>query len=252
MSEQKKISIVGFGRFCQLLTSILTADFKVQVFDNDSKLKVNATELNAEFVSLEELLQTETIFYCVPISSLKAVVTAHLPLYQKTTDNKTIIDVLSVKSYPKKVFEELLPSNYQILLTHPMFGPDSVRAKGLAGQTIVIDKHRSSEETFAFWSNYFAHKKLNVVEMSSEQHDRLAAQSQGVTHIIGRILDEFGFEPTSIDTLGTKKLHEIKEQTCNDTWQLFVDLQTLNPYTTEMRTKLASSFNSVLKRIELF
>jgi arogenate dehydrogenase (NADP+), plant len=251
MLENKKISIVGFGRFGQLLASILAADFTVQVFDNDSSLQSKATDLNVKFVSLDELLQAETIFYCVPISTLKQIVTEHLPLYKKLTDNKTIIDVLSVKSYPKKIFEELLPSNYQILLTHPMFGPDSVRAKGLSGQTIVIDRFRASEEIFSFWSKYFANKKLNVVEMTAEEHDRLAAQSQGVTHIVGRILDEFGFEPTAIDTLGTKKLYEIKEQTCNDTWQLFVDLQTLNPHTAEMRNNLASAFSRVLKRIEL-
>ena len=249
MLERKEISIVGFGRFGQLLASILATDFAVQVYDNDTSLKPHATSISAKFVSLETLLQADTIFYCVPISTLEKVIKEHLPLFKNMTGDKLIIDVLSVKSHPKKVFEELLPRNYQILLTHPMFGPDSVKASGLAGQTIVMDKCRINQENFLFWQQYFINKKLKVIEMSAQEHDRLAAKSQGLTHIIGRILDEFGFEPTAIDTLGTKKLYEIKEQTCHDTWQLFMDLQTYNPYTSEMRDNLSAAFNAISDRI---
>jgi len=53
--------------------------------------------------------------------------------------------------------------------------------------------------------------------MSADEHDRLAAQSQGLTHFVGRTLERFGFTPTPIDTLGTTKLHEITAQVSNDT-----------------------------------
>ncbi len=86
--------------------------------------------------------------------------------------------------------------------------------------------------------------------MTADEHDKLAARSQGVTHFIGRVLSEFGFGPTLIDTLGAKMLHEIKNQVCNDSWQLFEDLQTYNPHTIEMRVRLADAqariFNKLL------
>jgi prephenate dehydratase/chorismate mutase/prephenate dehydratase len=130
-----------------------------------------------------------------------------------------------------------------------MFGPDSVGANGLAGQTIILDRYCTDEPTFAFWKQYFAGKKLSVVEMTANEHDRLAAQSQGVTHFVGRVLGEFGFKPTEIDSLGAKKLYEIKSQVCNDTWQLFVDLQTYNPHTRAMRVRLSEAQSKVFNQL---
>src|SRR6202043_4169863 len=115
---------------------------------------------------------------------------------------RTPIDVLSVKLHAHAVFERHLPANYQALLTHPLFGPDSVAASGMAGQTIVIDGFRLPPEALQSWTGYFESKGLVVVPMSADEHDRLAAASQGVTHFVGRTLDPFGFAPTPIDPLG--------------------------------------------------
>lgn len=85
--------------------------------------------------------------------------------------------------------------------------------------------------------------------MSADEHDKLAAQSQGVTHFVGRTLGEFGFQNTAVDSLGAKKLHEIQSQVCNDTWQLFVDLQTYNPYTRQMRVKLSQAQTKIFNQL---
>ena len=85
--------------------------------------------------------------------------------------------------------------------------------------------------------------------MSAEEHDRVAAESQGLTHFIGRVLGEFGFMPTNIDTFGAKMLHQINEQVNNDSWQLFEDLQTLNPFTIEMRVRLSDAQSRVFNKL---
>jgi len=89
--------------------------------------------------------------------------------------------------------------------------------RGLAGQTIVPDRYRMAAAAFKEWKQYFENEGLVVVAMSADEHDRLAAQSQGLTHFVGRTLERFGFTPTPIDTLGTTKLHEITAQVSNDT-----------------------------------
>ena len=35
------------------------------------------------------------------------------------------VDVLSVKEFPKNIFLQVLPTHFDILCTHPMFGPES-------------------------------------------------------------------------------------------------------------------------------
>jgi len=200
-------------------------------------------------VPLYTALAADVIFYCVPISSFESTLHEHASYFSNLNGARTLIDTLSVKIHPREVFDRHLPDTYQALLTHPMFGPDSVAVGGLAGQTIVLDPYRMTDAAFDDWKHYFAGKGLNVVVMSADHHDRLAAESQGVTHFVGRTLERFGFEPTPIDTLGTKKLHEITAQVTNDTEQLFVDLQTRNPYTSAMRVRLSHAQDTVFDQL---
>ncbi len=122
-------------------------------------------------------------------------------------------------------------------------------ARGLSEQTIVLDKFRCQDETYKFWHDFFAGKGLKIIEMTAEEHDRVAAESQGLTHFIGRVLGEFGFEKTPIDTYGATMLHQIQEQVGNDSWQLFEDLQTYNPFTTEMRVRLSDAQMRVFNKL---
>lgn len=48
-----------------------------------------------------------------------------------------------------------------------------------------------------------------MLEMTCEEHDKLAARSQFLTHTIGRILSEMDVEPTPLDTKGFQKLVEV-------------------------------------------
>jgi prephenate dehydrogenase len=247
--EKQKVAIIGFGRFGQLWYSLLKDDFDVKVFDSSSKATQPLAKQGISLVSLQEALTCNTIFYCVPISSFEQVIQEHSKILAQLGGAPTLIDVLSVKLHPKTVFEKHLPENVQAILTHPMFGPDSVKSNGLENQPIVMDKLKVSAQTYQFWKNYFERKHMRVIEMDADEHDRLAAQSQGVTHFIGRILGEFGLEPTPIDTLGAAKLQEIKTQVCHDTWQLFVDLQTYNPHTRAMRLKISEAQTKIFDQL---
>jgi hypothetical protein len=129
-----------------------------------------------------------------------------------------------------------------------MFGPDSSK-DGFENLPLILDKFMTNGTTYSFWKKYFTDKKLRVIEMLAEEHDKLAASSQGLTHFVGRLLDEFGMEKTSIDTLGAKKLLEVKEQTCNDTWELFTNLQHFNPNTKSMRLRLGESYDKLYNKL---
>jgi prephenate dehydrogenase len=245
----KTAAVIGFGRFGRLWASILRDDCELVVYDATRESRDEATAQGFTAAPLEAALSSDVIFYCVPISAFEATLQEHLPHFAAQTEPRTLIDTLSVKVHPREVFDRHLPSTYQAMLTHPMFGPDSVAVGGLAGQPIVLDRYRMHEETFVLWEQYFTRKGLNVVVMSADEHDRLAAESQGVTHFVGRTLERFGFAPTPIDTLGTRTLHEITAQVTNDTEQLFIDLQTRNPYTSAMRVRLSHAQDAVFDQL---
>ena len=227
----KKVAIVGFGRFGQTLKRLLEHDFELIIIN-----KNNA----------KEIINSEVIFYCVPISAFESVIKSHKKYFK---DDNLLIDVLSVKMHPKKIFEKHLQGlKTQALLTHPMFGPDS-SMNGFSGLPLIMDKFKADEENYNFWKDYFTNKGLKIIEMTAQKHDQLAANSQGLTHFIGRLLEKFDLKPTEIDSLGTKKLQEVMEQTCNDTWQLFSDLQNYNPYTKSMRLKLGRGFDLLYNQL---
>jgi prephenate dehydrogenase len=247
--QAQTVLVVGYGRFGQLLARILKSDFNVLVTNRSNKQQLVQGQGLKWVEPAQGIRLAQTIFYCVPIKAFGLVLKSHQPFYRQVETSKTLIDVLSVKVHAQQVFKQFLPSNCQAILTHPMFGPDSVSQHGLQGLPMVMNQFKSNDETYLFWKNYFANKGLKIQEMTPAEHDKAAAYSQGVAHFIGRVLGDFGLQPSAIDTLGAKKLQEIMNQTCNDSWQLFTDLQTRNPYTKEMRVKLGQSLDRVYQKL---
>ncbi|MDP3733393.1 MAG: prephenate dehydrogenase/arogenate dehydrogenase family protein, partial [Candidatus Daviesbacteria bacterium] len=100
----KTVSIVGFGRFGKTLYKLIKDDFIVSVFDKKDPV--------------EKIYNSEVIFYAIPISSFEKVIATHKKYFKK---NHLLIDVLSVKLHPAKIFDKYLKGTpIQALLTHPM------------------------------------------------------------------------------------------------------------------------------------
>ena len=234
-----RVSIIGFGRFGAMLHSLLSKGFEVDVFDKNS---IDNSDVNE--VSLENALQNETIFIAVPIRDFENLVK---DISKKISSGKTVIDVCSVKVFPKKVMLDNLSNETDIIATHPLFGPDSLKD---SGSVMTMESVRNTFGRYDFWKNYFESQNILIEEISAEEHDMMAARSQGLTHFVGRVIDDFGTNQTRIDTEGYKALHKLVNQTCNDTWELFEDIQNFNPFTEKMISELNESFEKISEIIE--
>lgn len=244
----KKVSIVGFGRFGRTLYRLIKGDFQITVYNRSPIDDLDKVFDKNTILATEpgQVYESEVIFYAVPISQFESVIKSHKK-YIKS--HHLLIDVLSVKIHPQEVYNRYLKgTGVQALLSHPMFGPDSSR-DGFSGLPIILDKFKTDDENYGFWKDYFRIKGLKIIEMSPRDHDRIASDSQGMTHFIGRLLESYGFRESIIDSLGTKKLHEVKDQTCNDTWELFYDLQHYNPFTKNMRIKLGQKYDELYNKL---
>jgi prephenate dehydrogenase len=245
MMMTDRCSIIGFGRFGQLLAKILREEFSVVVFDVRGN-REEAQRLGVEFVTFEQACHAPTVFFCVPISEFEKALRAAVPHLRP---GALVMDTCSVKVHPAEVMRRELPETIQALATHPLFGPDSAR-NGLQGLRIVLCPLRVSQETLDVWRDFWQRRGVAVVEKTPDDHDRLAAYSQGITHFLGRVLGELDLNSTEITTKGFEDILGVIEQTTNDTWQLFVDLQQYNPYTKEMRDKLVQAFNTILAKLD--
>lgn len=245
-NQIKVVSVYGYGRFGKLWADILKNDFQVKVYSRRG-LKPDEVSQGVTITSEEDIFNADAVFFCVAISSLKDLLQNSVPLFK---ENTVFFDTCSVKVKPAKWMNQFIPQNNQIIATHPMFGPDSYYVAKEA-LPIVMCNVRAEKQLFNDWCNYFTEKKLKVVDISPDEHDKMVAYSQGITHYVGRVLADLNLSPTTIDTLGYKKLMEIVQQTCNDNWQLFVDLQKYNPYTKKMREELHQSLEKIYTTLNM-
>lgn len=243
MSRKNQVGVYGLGRFGLFwATRLAEKGFDVV----GCSRRAADPPPGVRQVSVEEVLDSPTIFYCVSISSFEEVLATSLP-YLK--EGAVVMDTCSVKLYPARVMKRLLPPTIQAIATHPMFGPDSGR-DGLEGLPFVMDNISAREETFRWWIDEFTSWKMDVLMMSCDQHDREAAWSQGITHFIGRTLAELNLGSTRLATKGYQTLMGVVEQTCNDPLQLFYDLQRYNPYTKQMRMGLRGALVTTMEALK--
>jgi len=237
----KSVGLIGFGRFGKVLANILQKGFSITAYDpNPIEAFPGVT-----FTDLDTVLKEYVIFIAVPIRHFESIIT---DISSKLKTGTTIIDVCSVKKYPVEIMETHLPNHVDIIATHPMFGPDSFISNNRL--KMMMNHTRNNHDTFNFWRQFFTDQGIHVIEMTPDQHDQLAAKTQGVTHFLGRMLKEFGIRKTTIDTQGFRDLLDLVDQTCHDTWELYSDLQLYNPYTETMIKELKQATDSLDKQLK--
>lgn len=237
------VGVYGLGRFGSFWAAELSKACVVRAFSRDPSRPVPP---GVTRVGEEELATLPIIFICVAISAMEEVLTR---IGGALKPGSLVMDTCSVKSYPVGLMQRILPLGVSVLGTHPMFGPDSGGA-GVQGLPMILCPARIADSELEKWKGFFTKLGLSVAVMSPRAHDEEAAFTQGVTHYIGRVLKDLGVGPSPIATLGYRRLLEIVEQTCNDPWQLFLDLQRYNPYTRRMRARLAGSIQAVMAAID--
>ncbi|RZC58978.1 hypothetical protein C5167_006294 [Papaver somniferum] len=228
-SKKLKIAIVGFGNFGQFLAKTLVRQGHRVLAHSRSDYSDIARNLGVMFFTdADDLCEEhpEVVLLCSSIVSFELVLRS-LPL-QRLKRSTLFVDVLSVKEFPRKLFLQVLPPEFDVLCTHRMFGPESGK-DGWKNLPFVYDKVRIGDGVLRIsrcekFLNIFAQEGCRMVEMSCAQHDRDAAESQFITHTLGRILEKLGLESTSINTKGYETLLNLMENTFGDSFELYYGL----------------------------
>jgi prephenate dehydrogenase len=233
-NDRVKVAVIGLGRFGKFWAELLADTYDVV---GTSRRTIHDLKNGVTQVDLDEALQRDIVFLTVSISAIPSVLDEIAP---RIRTDSTVVDTCSVKLFPVAEMETRLPSTVDIIASHPMFGPDSAgeRTDKLPMITWPI---RDTHRRYAEMTETLGNLRMKIVEMTPDEHDREAAFSQGVTHLVGRVLDEMDLTESPIATLGYTRLMQVREQTCNDPIQLFKDLQRFNPYTKAMRQRFSKA-----------
>uniref|UniRef100_A0A803NSZ4 Prephenate/arogenate dehydrogenase domain-containing protein n=1 Tax=Cannabis sativa TaxID=3483 RepID=A0A803NSZ4_CANSA len=249
-SSNLKIGIVGFGSFAQFLAQTmikqghkLTATSRTDYTDLCHSLGVSF------FRDIEAFLEAENdvVLICTSIMSLSEVVKS-MPFHCLKRPT-LFVDVLSVKEYPKTFLLQVLPEESDVLCTHPMFGPESGK-NGWKGLTCVFEKVRiRNQSTCSSFLQIFQSEGCQMLEMSCEEHDKVAAKSQFLTHTIGRVLSEMAIESTPMNTKGFETLIQLKENTMKDSFDLYSGLFLRNRFAKQELENLELALQKVKQKL---
>jgi prephenate dehydrogenase len=242
------VGIIGYGRFGQLWADALAPLVRTVVYDEKWE-GAGKPVLPPTFASgtLKDVAAAEVLFLAVPISQLE---TCCSRLASEVPANTIVVDVSSVKVYPAKVMEAVLPGEQPLIGTHPLFGPDSVARLGLPGRRIAFCSLRATAKQAEAVRWLLTALRLQIIETTPEDHDRQMARSQALVHLLGRTFANLKLEKQEMSTPDYESLLNINSLVNNDSWQLFFDMQRYNPYAAPMRRALRNSLEEIEELIE--
>lgn len=180
--KEKVIGIIGLGdmgllyakRFSQAGWNVVCCD-RAEFYQD---LKVQYS--NERFKVLENGLLvsrcSDYIIYSVEAENIEKIV----GMYARASKVGAIVGgQTSCKNPEIKALEKHLPEDCEIVSVHSLHGPKV----DTEGQPLVLINHRTkSQESFDFVDSLMSCLKSKHVYLSFEEHDRITADTQAVTH----------------------------------------------------------------------
>ncbi len=238
------VGIIGFGRFGQLSAKHLKEHFEVYVCDRE-KRRDEAKRIGVNISTLQECAGKDIIVLSVPISDFESVVKEMLP---NLKPGALVLDVCSVKEYPIKVMDKLIPKECECIGTHPLFGPDTAQ-NNLKEKKIVLCPIRTKR--LAGIKKFLNELGLKVIVAEPEDHDFQMARSLALIHLLGRALEGIGLEKIEMATSSHEMFLDLMNIANNDSMQLFFDIQRYNRFAKGTRKELIANLTKMDSTLDL-
>ncbi len=231
------VGIIGFGAFGQLMAEHLSAYFPILAYDIAPDA-ARARALDVALVPLEAAASCPAVILAVPVSEMRGVAIRLAPLL---TPGALVLDVGSVKVEPASIMLDTLPDHADIVATHPLFGPESAR-HGIRRARIAICPLRGRRFRVAAFCRRLG---LDVIMTTPEQHDRDAAEVQGLTHLIASLLTRMDLRPTRLTTKSFELMMSAVDMVRNDAPEVRHAILTANPYAGDVLRRFKSLTSSL-------
>lgn len=219
----KTVGIIGFGSFGKFLAEKLSSHAKITVYSESGRTSSWAAPL-------EEVARSDYLILAVPLSAYEQVLGSVKEFLRPDT---VIVDVCSVKLEPMKKIKSILP-NQPCIATHPMFGPESA-GSSFDGHTLIMCRDQSSSQPYAEIKQFASQLGLEIVEISSDEHDREIAVVQGLTFFIARALKDMKLHEQQLHTPSFARLLNLAKLEEHHSSDLFLTIQNGNPHTAAVR-----------------
>ncbi|KAF2473055.1 Prephenate dehydrogenase [Lindgomyces ingoldianus] len=254
MEDGKSIGIIGMGDMGKMYARRLSdAGWKVNACDLPDKLDSLVDEFRdrpkVEIMPNGHLVSrcSDYIIYSVEAKNIDCVVRTYGP---STKLGAIVGGQTSCKAPEIAAFEKHLPSDVSIVSCHSLHGP-GVDPKG---QPLVLIKYRASDAAFNFVENILSCLGSKHVYLTHEQHDRITADTQAVTHAAFLSMGaawmanaQFPWEtPRYIGGIENVKMN-VTLRIYSNKWHVYAGLAILNPSAQKQIKQYAESVTELFK-----
>ncbi len=238
-----KIGIIGLGNFGRFAAEVLARDQEIEVVACDAG-EAAAPE-SVKKVSFEAAAAADAIMLCVPLGAYEEVLARLKPLLKRET---LLVDICSVKVEADKRVRQHLPDHQNLLVTHPMFGPQAA-ANGTAGHVLVVTDVMGEKAQAAV--DYCESKLgLKIMRMTNEDHDQAMADVHALTFFVARGLSRAGLKPSPFQAPSFQTLLDLVAFDQSHTEDLFRTIELGNPYAKQSRARLMNALQEVNNQLE--
>lgn len=216
-----KVGIIGFGSFGEFASNVLAPHAEVVVWSEP------AVE---QGVSFEEVAASDVVILAVPLPAYEPILLRLKPLLHSET---VVVDICSVKLESREVMLRVLAPDQSMLITHPLFGPESA-ANGTAGHELVVCDAvgERAEKCLAFCKQQLG---LKITYIQPEQHDRVMAYVHVLTFFVARTLGRMDMPDIPFKTPSFNELMDLIHLDAKHSDELFATIQRGNPFADEIR-----------------
>jgi prephenate dehydrogenase len=234
-TSKTTVGIVGLGSFGSFIAGLMPGTVRVLGYDRSGQRVDGVKE-----ASFSEAARADIVILAVPLASLESTLQELRPHLRPES---LVIDVCSVKVGPEELYIEHLPGHAHLLMTHPLFGPQSA-ATGTHGHRLIVTKAvgEISAKVLAFCKEQLG---LDITHMSAEDHDKIMARVHALTFFVARGLSDMGLQDEIFMTPSYKMLMDLVRLDHSHSQELFRTIEQGNPYAKGERERLLRHFSEI-------
>lgn len=229
---KQQVGIIGLGSFGKFLASLLIEDDR---FDVCGFEKQKLFDSPVPLKPLDVVAGSDIVVLAVPYTSYAEI----LPnIATSLRYDALLVDICSVKTLPAEAIDTHLPGHGNLLLTHPLFGPNT------AGRRLAVTDVRGSvaQQFLSVLEDTFG---MQVVQMTNEEHDQAMAQIHVLSLFVARGLSNLGLKDHALATPTYELIMQLVRLDRSHSEALFQTVQSANPYAEQIRQDIVQSFTNL-------
>ncbi len=244
MEVMQTIALIGYGNFGRFVHGFIPDTCQVLIYEPQTPAAAKPLPRNARLVDVHGAATADIIVLAIPLESYPALLTE---LAHRLKPESLVVDVCSIKTKPEEYFQEFLPNHRSILLTHPLFGPQSAQG-GVAGHSIIVTKQQGelAGQVVDYLENNL---QLRVSLQTSREHDQAMAQIHALTFFLARGLDSMGLQPADLQTPSYAMILELVKFNQTHSDELYRTIELGNPFAPEIRQRFITTLTDLNKEL---